>query len=55
MDRPDLAKDPRFAFTSEELEKKGIEDFQLHYALNTLKRLAPRPVRVAASNRTKSR
>ena len=31
--------DPRFAATPEELKKKGIEDFQLHYALQTLTRL----------------
>ena len=31
--------DPRFSATAEELEKKGIEDFQLHYALNTIARL----------------
>jgi carboxyl-terminal processing protease len=31
--------DPRFTGTAEELEKKGIEDFQLHYALNTISRL----------------
>jgi carboxyl-terminal processing protease len=35
-DRPD----PRFTAKSEDLEKKGIKDFQLYYALNTLKRLA---------------
>ena len=27
--------------TAEELKKKGIEDFQLHYALETLGRLKP--------------
>ncbi|QPQ54195.1 S41 family peptidase [Allosphingosinicella flava] len=31
--------DPRFSATAEELEKKGIEDFQLHYALSTISRL----------------
>ena len=31
--------DPRFAATPDELKKKGIEDFQLHYALQTLTRL----------------
>jgi carboxyl-terminal processing protease len=31
--------DPRFAATAEELKKKGIEDFQLHYALQTIARL----------------
>ncbi|GGD59790.1 S41 family peptidase [Croceicoccus mobilis] len=33
----DNAKDPRFDVTAEELEKEGIEDFQLHYALQTLR------------------
>ena len=55
LQQDDIAKDPRFAFTAEELKKKGIEDFQLHYALNTLKRLAPRPARVAANSRRKGR
>ena len=32
--------DPRFAMTAAELEKKGVEDFQLDYAINTLKRLS---------------
>ena len=43
--------DPRFAATAEELEQRGIEDFQLHYALQTIARLgrtqtagSPRPV-----------
>ena len=36
----DTATDPRFAATASELEKKGVKDFQLHYALNALKRLA---------------
>jgi len=31
--------DPRFAATPDELKKKGIEDFQLHYALQTIGRL----------------
>ncbi len=33
--------DPRFAATAAELEKKGIKDFQLDYAIKSLKRLAP--------------
>lgn len=36
--------DPRFAATAAELEKKGVKDFQLDYAIRTLKRLAPAPV-----------
>ncbi|MFN3944147.1 MAG: S41 family peptidase, partial [Allosphingosinicella sp.] len=31
--------DPRFAATPEELKARGIEDFQLHYALQTIARL----------------
>jgi carboxyl-terminal processing protease len=31
--------DPRFTATADELKKKGIEDFQLHYALQTIARL----------------
>ncbi len=34
----DKATDPRFTQTSEELKEQGIEDFQLHYALKTLRR-----------------
>ena len=37
----DDTPDPRFSSKADELEKKGIKDFQLYYALNTLKRLAP--------------
>ena len=35
----DVKEDPRFKATAEELEKQGIKDFQLHYALATIKRL----------------
>jgi carboxyl-terminal processing protease len=31
--------DPRFTASAEELKKQGIEDFQLHYALQTIARL----------------
>ncbi|KWV91375.1 S41 family peptidase [Erythrobacter sp. YT30] len=34
----DTIDDPRFQQTAEQLEEKGIEDFQLHYALETLRR-----------------
>jgi len=34
----DRIADPRFNETPEELEKQGIKDFQLHYALETLRR-----------------
>ena len=39
LEEDDTAQDPRFSASAEELEKKGIKDFQLYYALNTLKRL----------------
>ena len=34
----DPRQDPRFTATAEELKERGIEDFQLHYALQTLTR-----------------
>lgn len=34
----DKRADPRFQKTAEELKAEGIEDFQLHYAVETLKR-----------------
>ncbi|WP_422345371.1 S41 family peptidase [Parasphingorhabdus sp.] len=43
----DTKDDPRFAKTAEELEKEGIEDFQLHYALQTIGRLGPEGLKVA--------
>jgi carboxyl-terminal processing protease len=49
LEQDDMVNDPRFAFTPAELEKKGIKDFQLDYAIKTLKRLAPRPARVASA------
>src|SRR3954449_13278656 len=42
----DDTTDPRFKASAAELEKKGIKDFQLDYALNTLKRIAG-PIRPA--------
>lgn len=39
----DARTDPRFAATAEELKKKGIEDFQLHYALQTIVRSGGKP------------
>ena len=44
----DDGPDPRFTAKPEELEKKGIKDFQLYYALNTIKRLAA-PVSIASA------
>jgi carboxyl-terminal processing protease len=37
----DKQDDPRFKATSAELLAKGIKDFQLHYAIETLRRTAP--------------
>jgi len=39
----DANTDPRFTATPEELKEQGIEDYQLHYALQTLGRLGPAP------------
>ncbi|RZV47736.1 MAG: peptidase S41, partial [Sphingomonadaceae bacterium] len=36
----DLIDDPRFTATIEELTEQGIEDFQMHYAVETISRLA---------------
>ena len=41
LEDDDFSKDPRFNFTPAQLEKQGIKDFQLDYALRTLKRLRP--------------
>jgi carboxyl-terminal processing protease len=38
----DAKPDPRFAATPEELKKRGIDDFQLYYAVQTLARLNSR-------------
>lgn len=43
----DIADDPRFAMTAEQLKTKGIEDFQLHYAMETLQRLGSKTMRLA--------
>lgn len=47
----DTKTDPRFSATAEELKKKGIDDFQLHYALETIARTGGSPRGVAAKNR----
>jgi carboxyl-terminal processing protease len=36
----DATPDPRFAAKFEDLEKAGVKDFQLDYAINTIKRVA---------------
>ena len=46
----DDTPDPRFLMTAAELEKKGIKDYQLDYALKTLKRLGPQPVNLASKS-----
>src|SRR5215210_5792393 len=52
----DNTTDPRFAMTAAALEKQGIKDFQLDYAMKTLKRLGARGSAVAsAGGRAKSR
>ena len=43
----DSKPDPRFIATADELKKKGVTDFQLHYALQTIARLGA-PSGVAA-------
>ena len=48
LEQDDETKDPRFAFTAAELKKKGVEDFQLDYAIRTLKRLAPGGTAIAS-------
>lgn len=44
----DQKDDPRFSMSADELEKQGIEDFQLHYALDTIGRLGPNVQKLAA-------
>jgi len=50
LEEDDFSKDPRFMFTPAELEKKGIKDFQLDYALKTLKRLGTKGTNVASAS-----
>lgn len=40
----DRREDPRFTLTAAQLEEQGIEDYQLHYALETLRRTTPTTV-----------
>jgi carboxyl-terminal processing protease len=44
----DRIDDPRFAMTAEQLKAKGIEDFQLYYAMETLQRLGSKTMKLAA-------
>ena len=43
----DKQDDPRFKMTAEELKAQGIEDFQLNYAVETLKRAASQGTSIA--------
>jgi carboxyl-terminal processing protease len=43
----DAVKDPRFSETVDQLKAKGIEDFQLHYAMETLQRLGANTMKLA--------
>lgn len=45
----DEKTDPRFAATAAELKEKGITDYQLYYALQTLGRIGPNGARMAES------
>jgi carboxyl-terminal processing protease len=48
----DTATDPRFTATAAQLEKRGVKDFQLDYAVKTLTRLAgPAPVKAKVAAR----
>ena len=49
----DTTVDPKFTASAEDLKKAGIEDFQLHYALQTINRLAP-PAQLAAAKSEKT-
>jgi carboxyl-terminal processing protease len=53
LEKDDMT-DPRFSMTAAELEKKGVKDFQLDYALKTLKRLA-NPLAIASASPKKTR
>jgi carboxyl-terminal processing protease len=44
--------DPRFKATPEELKAKGIEDFQLYYAVQTVGRLSKSSLAVAAPRKS---
>lgn len=45
----DTVDDPRFTATADALKKKGVEDFQLDYALKTIARLGPATQTAAAT------
>ncbi|MEE9434318.1 MAG: S41 family peptidase [Sphingorhabdus sp.] len=43
----DTLDDPRFKKTAEQLKAEGIEDFQMHYAIQTLQRLGKNTMKLA--------
>ena len=45
----DTTPDPRFTATADQLKAQGVKDFQLDYALKTLKRLAATPAAKVAA------
>jgi carboxyl-terminal processing protease len=47
----DSRTDPRFSATAESLKKQGIDDFQLHYALQTIARLGGKTPQVATKSK----
>ena len=47
----DAKPDPRFSATAEQLKAKGVADFQLNYALDTIARLAKTPAPQVAVRR----
>ena len=47
----DEKDDPRFAATAEELKAKGIDDYQLYYALQTIGRIGPSTSRMAQATK----
>ncbi len=51
----DTKPDPRFSQTADQLKAKGITDFQLHYALETLERLGRTQTAMGAGARKGSR
>ena len=51
----DAKEDPRFAGTAETLEKAGVKDFQLDYAVKTIARLANLPATPALASAKGSR
>jgi carboxyl-terminal processing protease len=51
----DEKADPRFTATAESLKAKGVSDFQLNYALDTIARLARAPGVATAADRVAAR